>query len=378
MPTNKNQHFVPQFYLRRFSRDQKSIEMHTLRSGLTIRFASIRDQCSKPYYYGKGDSIDSLFTSMEAACSPILDQVAAYGANSLSETNYEMLLLFLMLQRFRTEGARRLGFEQHLEAKRRFGRDLPAGVSSEIDSMPPMDHISMSKMAIGMYPYIYDLWTTILKAPSGCGFVTSDDPVVLFNKAGEQSRVPHSIGLSNSGLMIAFPLDPQTALLMYDSGIYSVTEDAPGRVYLSVEELNRFNKLQFLNCSDALYFQNADSIDIDHLKSFARDRLTERVKFAEFTLDENYVRIHERYRRWNEGDPYDYRKSRLISFQFLPIRSNFSARFLKYKIRPRYDDTRSSGGYFRNLKFYDVCKDYAARMRANKVKPLTLHAQPFE
>lgn len=352
--------------------------MYILRSGSTIRFASIRDQCSKPYYYGKGDSIDSLFTSMESACSPILDQVSEYGANSLSETNYEMLLLFLMLQRFRTEGARRLGIEQHLEAKRRIGRDLPEGVSSEIDSMPPMDHISMSKMAIGMYPYIYDLWTTILKAPSACSFVTSDDPVVLFNKAGEQSRVPHSIGLSNSGLMIAFPLDPKTALLMYDRGIYSVTEDAPGRVYLSAEEVKRFNKLQYLNCSDTLYFKSVNAIDICYLRSFEKDRLTDRVKFNEFTLDEDYAGTHERYRQWNEGDPYDYRKSRLISFQFLPIRSNFNARFLKYRTRPRYDDTKSSGGYFRNLKFYEVCKDYAARMRANKVKPLTLHAQPYE
>lgn len=351
--------------------------MHVLRNGATIRSASISDQCSKPYYYGKGDSIDSLFTSMESACSPILNQVAAYGANSLSETNYEMLLLFLMLQRFRTEGARRLGFEQHLEAKRRIGRELPDGVISEIDSMPPMDHISMSKMAIGMYPYIYDLWTTILKAPSTCSFVTSDDPVVLFNKAGEQSRVHHSIGLSNSGLMIAFPLDPQTALLMYDHGIYSVSENAQGRVYLSAEEVNRFNRLQFLNCSDALYFQNADVVDIGYLRTFEKDRLSERVKFAEFTLDEDYVGNHERYKRWNEGDPYDFRASRLISFQFLPIRSNFHARFLKYKLHPRYDDTRSSGGYFRNLKFYEVCKDYAARMKANKAKPLTLHAQPF-
>lgn len=51
MPNNKNQHFVPQFFLKNFSADKKSISMCLKENAMLYSNVSIRNQCSKSYFY---------------------------------------------------------------------------------------------------------------------------------------------------------------------------------------------------------------------------------------------------------------------------------------------------------------------------------------
>ena len=53
MPQNKRQHYVPRFYLKRFSPDGKSINIWHLPGKEKITSASLRDQCYKDYFYSK-------------------------------------------------------------------------------------------------------------------------------------------------------------------------------------------------------------------------------------------------------------------------------------------------------------------------------------
>ena len=54
MSAHKNHHFVPQFYLRRFSPDGRSVATLILNEIRVVEKASIRNQCQKEYFYGKG------------------------------------------------------------------------------------------------------------------------------------------------------------------------------------------------------------------------------------------------------------------------------------------------------------------------------------
>src|SRR5260370_2780664 len=51
--SHKSQHFVPQHYLRGFSSDGRSVPLCHLKSGQIVPKASIKDQCSRDYFYGK-------------------------------------------------------------------------------------------------------------------------------------------------------------------------------------------------------------------------------------------------------------------------------------------------------------------------------------
>jgi hypothetical protein len=59
MPDNKNQHFVPQFYLRNFAADQeqRSVNLFNIARARAIHRASIKNQCSRDYWHGSDDPI---------------------------------------------------------------------------------------------------------------------------------------------------------------------------------------------------------------------------------------------------------------------------------------------------------------------------------
>lgn len=55
MSANKNQHYVPQVYLRAFSEDNngKSISVFLIEAEKEIQRAPIKSQCSSDYFYGE-------------------------------------------------------------------------------------------------------------------------------------------------------------------------------------------------------------------------------------------------------------------------------------------------------------------------------------
>ncbi len=84
MAENKRQHFVPQFYMRKFSVDaeRKLISLYVIDGERHVPAASIRDQAYEDYFYGKAGVEDDL-KELEAVVSPIIAK--AIGENALPE-----------------------------------------------------------------------------------------------------------------------------------------------------------------------------------------------------------------------------------------------------------------------------------------------------
>lgn len=53
MPDNKNHHYVPRFYLRHFTPNEKCIDLFNLQTQKLILKAPIKGQCCRDYFYGK-------------------------------------------------------------------------------------------------------------------------------------------------------------------------------------------------------------------------------------------------------------------------------------------------------------------------------------
>lgn len=63
MPSKKNQHFVPRFYLKNFSNDKKKnfIGLFNIDSEVHIENAKLKTQASRDYFYGKDGKVEDLF-----------------------------------------------------------------------------------------------------------------------------------------------------------------------------------------------------------------------------------------------------------------------------------------------------------------------------
>jgi len=59
MPQNKKQHYVPKFYLKRFTPNERLINLYNLKSRRNIIGASLSSQCYKDYMYGKDGRCDA-------------------------------------------------------------------------------------------------------------------------------------------------------------------------------------------------------------------------------------------------------------------------------------------------------------------------------
>ena len=65
MAEKKKQHYVPRFYLKRFSSDGKSINLYNLKSSKTILQANLKNQCYRDYFYGKELNVECALEDVE-------------------------------------------------------------------------------------------------------------------------------------------------------------------------------------------------------------------------------------------------------------------------------------------------------------------------
>ena len=80
MANKKNQHYVPQFYFKFFSKNKKSINILLKNNGQIIPNASIKAQCSKNNFYGSQE-LEDMFSSLEGEYSQVLRDLTELNNN---------------------------------------------------------------------------------------------------------------------------------------------------------------------------------------------------------------------------------------------------------------------------------------------------------
>ncbi|WP_298936961.1 DUF4238 domain-containing protein [uncultured Ruegeria sp.] len=374
MSANSNQHFVPQFYLRRFSEDGSSLNLVLKSTGETLSGAPIRGQCSKRKFYGTAPHLDDFLRFLEGSVSSFLGLFAGETPRRLPDhEDVEHLLCFLTTQMHRTPRAGEVGeaFEREFDRIIRRGSPSSRGLPDHLRAKP-LDHMSMCRIAVKIYPALVDMMLVRICAPKGAEFVTSDNPVILANKAGEQNRVPHAVGLSNSGLILIYPISPKYCLMFYDGGIYKTKHDRALTVFANRSDVQKINRLQYINCTSAVYFKNEVDALVDASINYFSEAPSQRIELTEYVLDEEN-RTQSRYRRFRDGLDEGHGKGGIIGFHHKPIEARLSTSFLSYRSRLKYEDSGTAAGYVRNRKLLDCTDEYSELLAAGKVKPFTFH-----
>ncbi len=264
MPDNKSHHYVPRFYLRNFSRSGKSIDLFNIDSQRHIKNAPIKGQCCRDYFYGKSPENEKSLSAAEGEVANLFRLINEKVRLPHYFTAGHLLLCFhIATQARRTQYAADAVNEfadgmmreilkhdqsitQDTLAQVRFGYDEPALIS--------IGHAALH------FPLIMDLECSVLLAPRGSEFITSDNPVVMYNQFMMWRTEGSNTGIASKGLQIFFPIWPFLTLVMYDRDVYHFGNTKSDRVHMaSAIDVHELNMLQVASASKNVYTFSSDA-----------------------------------------------------------------------------------------------------------------------
>lgn len=261
MAEKKNQHYVPKMYLRNFSSgSKKAIHLYNIPSKLKKSNAPIKGQCAAPYFYGKDLKIENALQLLEGAVASIIRDILNSNTvpkpRSGEASNFLVFTIFQYARTKHTANAHDDIADQYLKAilEKDGSIDQEALKNLKISLTDPVGmslRAAAESMTIAM-----DLKTKVLINRTSVEFITSDNPVVLYNQLFEGSNpaLGANIGLACKGLQIFLPLSPTHLLIMYDSSVYKVGEKRSDSCDVTNPgDVRQFNDLQFLNSLENLY-----------------------------------------------------------------------------------------------------------------------------
>lgn len=261
MPSNKKHHFVPRFYLSRFAAAEASIQLYNFRIRKIVRTANIKNRCYRDYMYGKELDLEHGLAQLEGAFSPLIKKIERLSAlpPPLSE-DHETLCVMTILQYARTA----YSADAVNEFTDGFWRSIlkhDPRVTQEMLDRVKITQKEPARFAVTHflqnYHLIMDLSYRLLVAPSGTEFITSDNPVVMYNQLMEFSKAGSATGVASKGLQIFYPLSPTHLLFMFDRHSYTVQPKRRRKIELTLKaDVDALNVLQAANALENIYFSS--------------------------------------------------------------------------------------------------------------------------
>lgn len=247
-----NQHYVPQFYLRNFSPNCKSIGMYINRTKKCILDAAIKEQASKKYLYGEDLKIENFFTELEGKASSIISKMFdEVGFSKDIEDNMDLLQFLLLLE------ARTLKIADSSIHSSNFINNILEKPQDESKGCIP--NLNAILVATESMPIIADLTMALITCSSDCKFITSDTPVCRYNLLYIlRNYAMRGYGLANIGAQFFLPLSSRHCLYLFDQDAYVITGDISDIKKTDVDELNR---LFLLNSYQYLFFDQSNGMD---------------------------------------------------------------------------------------------------------------------
>lgn len=268
MPEYKKQHYVPQFYFRFFSVDGKNINIYNL-NRKDFFIGSIKNTCSKPFFYSKNPDIEKSFRDLEENQTKTLKKILQ-DESILTLTRkeyYSFLLSFVLFQLSRTKTERKKAkkmtkiFSEEvikpfiLSDKRAKNLGITKKMLDDVDITFPGDHLMNMSISLKSVPLIADLVPIMLVNKTESNFIFSDTPVLKHNTFFNHIKTGGTKGFQSTGLQIFCPLDDKHMLIFFDCDFYDAILNRPNLVEIKKEtDVDSLNSLQYLYCDENVFF----------------------------------------------------------------------------------------------------------------------------
>lgn len=337
MAQNKNQHYVPRCYFKPFSFNKEGvvINMLNISSERLVEKASIGNQCSKNYFYGKDLRLENMLSKLEAIYSRVVAKLER--DKILSNDDLDVLRSFAFLQHMRTD--------QSIKTAQRQINDLNSAISNNgIDGEHPQLSnlhedvmIQSMKMWLEFRSVMDDLEICVCVANSKHEFITSDDPSIFTSKFILQKTKQHSFGFGSAGALFFLPLCPLYLLMCYDKNVYNVSLDKNKMIKLKKQDIYALNELQILRSSNNLYFYSWESGSnvFNQLTMFRKNRPKAWNETVVLVKDEGVedTKKGTHYKVGADEEISEASETLILQSSYHPKPSKWPS-FLKYKYRP--------------------------------------------
>jgi hypothetical protein len=316
MAANKNQHYVPQCYLKRFSNTSSlaSICLYNIDGMKLIPQAPIKKQCSQDYFYGEDLKLEKALQPFEGKYSNLVRQIASQGY-FLNEKDKSFLLDFWLLQHLRTEAASKRLVEMSE------GIVEVAGIEDYKFQIKDAVQQSM-KSFFDTRHHINDLKLCLLRNKTPKVFYTSDDPAILTNHwYFHDARAKfQSFGIASAGVLLLLPLTPYIMMIAYDPNVYNMAESRGWVNIKNKSDIDAFNLFQLINCHSNIYLNNSNDEEnlyrlYQKIKAI-RPTVKHKFNYAVFdTSDGNYTR----YKAIPKSEVLERQEDTLIHYQPIQV-----------------------------------------------------------
>jgi hypothetical protein len=258
MGKRKEHHYVPQFYLKKFSTnsDNTQIGIYNLKNKFLYYKAPIKHQAKAKLLYGDNDVIEARLGKLEDKAAGIITSIINdHDVPSIKSSEYISLIYFVLFQYTRTLGSE-IRTNSQIDSLMNHTYEKLKGLKSEPEreKIPVTEIMSIAATSLPLADYLcFQLLINETKIP----FITSDNPIVMYNELMEKKKALNfGAAWAFKGLQVFYPISPNYLLIWTDPFVYNCGDEILNPLIKTNDEndINQLNILQFLNCQEQLFF----------------------------------------------------------------------------------------------------------------------------
>lgn len=270
MPKKKRHHYIPKFYLKRFSTNNegKHIGLYNHANRIFVQKAPLKQQAYENFLYGEDPEIEDALAVMEDTVAKLFyywteDKLLIPPP---PETNgFKLLKQFILFQSFRTPKSGDNIMESLNHNLKAIAKEIEPELWKHLGKGGRLVHenpvLLMLLNSIKHQKLLDFLDCRFLVNLSPLPFISSDAPVVYYNQLMEQTgNYIGATGLVAKGLQIFYPIHPRLMICLYDSKVYDFGDGCENCCSTeSIEEIHQLNGLQLINSKSQVFFDESIS-----------------------------------------------------------------------------------------------------------------------
>lgn len=264
MATQKNQHYVPQFYLRNFSKDGKTIGCCYVNGDKSkhIEAAPIKSQASEDYFYSHHTKLETEFAKLENIAKTIIQKILSDDFKQLNCEEQIFIKEFILFQHIRTPYIAN-SYEHSLN---NFFNQINGTDDGKKRIEIKRKQIFVLSTLMPQIPKAAKRFKlVVLENHSDIPFITSTEPVTFFNPY-QKKRKTETGGFYQHGGMLFYPISAKKAILLYDKNAY---RNCGKKLLCTISDCANLNaqiwKTSLLTKEHTFYYDNSNTNTIQSL-----------------------------------------------------------------------------------------------------------------